>query len=147
MTIVKQRPQGTTVTPFDEFINSFFGRDVSQFFGHDDAGTSLPRVNITESKDAFKVDILAPGFRKEELKLNVEENTLSIAAEHRDRSMNEGERYTRREFSHRSFKRTFRLPENVDTERISAEHTDGVLSVHLPKVVPVKPAQREINIG
>lgn len=147
MTIVKQRPQGTTVTPFDEFINSFFGRDLSQFFGHDDAGMNHPRVNITESKDAFKVDVLAPGFRKEDLKLNVEENTLSIAAEHKDQALNEGERYTRREFSHRSFKRSFRLPENVDTERISAEHANGVLTVHLPKVVPVKPAQREINIG
>jgi HSP20 family protein len=147
MTIVKHRPQGTAATPFDEFINSFFGRDISQFFGHDEAGMHQPRVNITENKEAFKLDILAPGFGKEELKLNVEENTLSITAEHRDEALNEGERFTRREFTHRSFKRSFRLPENVNTERITAEHSNGILTVRIPKVVPVKPAQREISIA
>lgn len=147
MTIMKQRPQGTATMPFDELISGFLGRDMAPFFGQEIPGNDLPRVNITESRDAFRLAVLAPGFRKEELKLNVEENTLTIGAEHKDAQLQEGERYTRREFTRRSFKRSFRLPEQVDAEQISAEHANGVLTVRIPKVVPVKPAQREITIG
>jgi len=147
MIILKQRPQSTTVPRVDHFINSFFGRDMAQLLGHDDVAMDLPRVNITESKEAYKLDILAPGFRKEDLRLNVEESIITISAEHKDEQLNEGTRFTRREFSLRPFKRSFRLPEQVDADRISAEYGPGVLTIRIPKAAPVKPAQREISIG
>lgn len=147
MNIMKQRPQGTAATPFDEILSGFFGRDMAPLMGHDIISAGLPRVNITESRDAYKLALLAPGCRKEDLRVRVEENTLTIGAEHRDEEMQEGERFTRREFSQRSFRRSFRLPGTVDAGGISAEHTNGVLTVRIPKVLPVKPAQREIAIG
>jgi len=61
MTLVKHRPQGPLVTPFDELINGFFGRDLSHFIGSDDMQRSTPRVNITEGNEGFKLDLLALG--------------------------------------------------------------------------------------
>jgi HSP20 family protein len=147
MTIVKHRPQGSLVTPFDELINGFFGRDLSHFMGSDDVFRGSARVNITEGKDHFKLELMAPGLEKDELKLNVENDTLTISAEKKQRTLEENERYTRREFGYSAFKRSFRLPENVMAEHITAEHANGILSVKLPKMEPSKPASREISIG
>ena len=147
MTIVKHRPQRSLVTPFDELFNGFFGRDLSHLVGSDDMQRSTPRVNITESKEGFKLDLLAPGFRKEDLKMNVEDSTLTISAEKKNQDLAEGDRYTRREFGFSAFKRSFGIPENVDTESISAEFTNGVLTVNIRKYEPAKPAVREINIA
>jgi len=147
MTLVKHRPQGPLVTPFDELFNGFFGRDLSHFIGSDDMQRSSPRVNITESKESFKLDLLAPGLHKEDLKMNVENDTLTISAEKKNEALVEGERYTRREFGFSAFKRSFRLPENVTAENIKAEFTNGVLSVSIPKTEPAKPAVREISIA
>lgn len=147
MTLVKHRPHNTLVTPFDEFFNGFFGRDLSHFVGSDDMHRSTPRVNITETKDGFKLDLLAPGFRKEDLKMNVENDTLTISAEKKNESLAEGERFTRREFGFSAFKRSFRLPENVTVDSIKAEFNNGVLTVGIPKSEPAKPAVREISIA
>lgn len=147
MTLVKHRPHNTLVTPFDEFFNGFFGRDLSHFVGSDDMHRSTPRVNITETKDSFKLDLLAPGFRKEDLKMNVENDTLTISAEKKNEALAEGERFTRREFGFSAFKRSFRLPENVTVDSIKAEFNNGVLTVGIPKSEPAKPAVREISIA
>ena len=147
MTTLKHRPQGPLVTPFDALINGFFSRDLSHFIGSDDVQRSSPRVNITERKERFTLELLAPGFSKEDLKMNVEKDTLTISAEHTQKSLQENERYTRREFSQSAFKRSFRLPENTVSEYITAEYTNGVLLVNIPKAEPVKPATREISIG
>ena len=147
MTLVKHRPQFPFASPFDELFGGFFGRDISHFTGSDDVNTSVPRVNITETKDSFKLDLLAPGFSKEDLKMNVEEDTLTISAERKNAALNEGDRYPRREFGFSAFKRGFRLPENVKVDGISAGFTNGVLTVNIPKSEPVKPAVREISIG
>jgi len=147
MTIVKHRPQRSLVTPFDELFHGFFGRDLSHLVGSDDMHRSAPRVNVTETKDGFKLDLLAPGFSKEDLKMSVEDHTLTIHAEKKNQELAEGERYTRREFGFSAFKRSFALPENVDTESISAEFSNGVLIVNIRKTEPAKPAVREINIA
>ncbi len=147
MTIVKHRPQRSLVSPFDELFGGFLGRDLSHFIGSDDVHRAVPRVNITETKEGFKLDLLAPGFRKEDLKMNVENDTLTISAEKKNEAVSEGERYTRREFGFSAFNRSFRLPEHVSAENIKAEFTNGVLSVSIPKNEPAKPAAREINIA
>ena len=145
MTIVKHRPL-RSFTPFDELVNGFFGRDLSHFIGSDDMQRSMPRVNIVESKENYKLELLAPGFRKEDLKLNVENDMLSISGEKQETALDENERFTRREFGHTSFKRSFTLPEQVDADRIKAEFVNGVLHVTIPRTEPAKPAVRAINV-
>jgi HSP20 family protein len=147
MTTVKFRPQGSLVTPFDELIHGFFGRDIGHVLGSDELHKSAPRVNIVERPDGFVLDLLAPGFTKEELKLSMEKDTLTISAEKgTEPALAEGERYTRREFGKAAFKRSFRLPEHALSANISAEFTNGVLHITIPKAEPAKPAVHEINI-
>lgn len=146
MNSLRTRPQGTLITPFDELVHGFFGRDISHFMGSDDIQRTSPRVNITERADGYRLDLLAPGVSKENLKLNVEDNTLTISATKKEETLAENERYTRREFTHHAFKRSFRLPENTEADRISASFNDGILTVEIPRVAPSKPATVDIAI-
>ena len=87
-------------------------------------------------------------MKKEDFKLAVENNVLSISSEKKEESKQENERYTRKEFSYSSFSRSFTMPEHVDTEAISAEYTNGVLKLTLPKKDEAKKkAVREISIS
>jgi HSP20 family protein len=147
MTIAKYRPQAVFTSPFHELVNEFFGRDISQFVGQDEMRRSVPSVNILEREKDFHLRMLAPGFSKEDLKLNVENDLLTISAEKKSEEIKENERWTRREFGYHAFSRSFKLPENVSSEAIHAEYTNGVLAVTIPKMEVSKPKSREIAIG
>lgn len=147
MTIAKYRPQAAFTSPFSELVSGLLSRDLGHLLGHDEARHAVPAVNILERLNEFELQVVAPGYSKEELKLNVEAGTLSVSAEKKDESLKEDERYTRREFVHASFSRSFSLPETVNADAISAEYANGVLHVHIPKAEPVKPKAREIAIG
>ena len=92
----------------------------SDFFG------TYPPVNITESKEAYILDILVPGWSKEDFKINVENNVLTISAEKKAEQKAEDQKQIRREFNFRSFKRSFTLDESVDAEKIQAKYDNGV---------------------
>lgn len=133
-------------SPVDRLASELFGRDISHFFGSDDHFTRSARVNIVERKDDFQVQVLAPGFSKEDLKLNIEGDVLTITGEHKAENLNEGERITRREFSTASFKRSFTLPKTVKADAVSATYEAGVLAVSIPKAEEAKPQTRTIEI-
>lgn len=145
--ITKYRPQSTFVHPFSDLVNGMFGRDISQFFGHDDLGHSTPRVNITETPEKFVVSLRVPGFTKEELKISTEKDTLTVKGEKSSSTNTENERFLRREFQTAAFTRSFQLPETVKLDAITAEHVHGVLNVSIPKSEPAKPVTREISIA
>ncbi len=147
MTLVKHRPYTAHVSPFEGLFNGFFGQDLGPIHGNDDHFRDHPRVNIVEDKTSFRLSLLAPGFNKEDLKLNMEKDLLTISADRKQEQLDEHERYTRREFGSFSFKRSFRLPETVNAEAISAEYNNGVLTVKLPKSEPTKPTARTIDIA
>ena len=146
MTIAKYRPQGTFVSPFNDLVNEFFGRDIGQFFGQDDVKRAKPPVNNVERDTDFELRMLAPGFSKQDIKLRVENEVLTISAEKKVEDLKENERFTRREFSHNAFSRSFRLPVTVQMEGIKAEFANGVLHVSIPKAEVAKPRTREIAI-
>ena len=145
--ITKYRPQTSFVHPFNDMLGGVLGRDISQFFGHDDLGQFTPRVNITETPEKFVVSLRVPGFTKDELKIRTEKDTLTVKGEKVSNTANENERFLRREFQASSFSRSFRLPETVKIEGIQAEHVHGVLHVSIPKTEPAKPVSREISIA
>ncbi|HRH36978.1 MAG TPA: Hsp20/alpha crystallin family protein [Flavobacteriales bacterium] len=146
MKLAKYHPYAIAHSPFAEMMNDLFARDIGHVVGHDDVKHRGPRVNIVENDKAFTIHLLAPGFTKEELKLKVENSQLTVSANAAEEKTSENERWTRREFKFNSFSRTFTLPENVNTEAISAEHANGVLTVIIPKVETAAPKSREINI-
>ena len=133
-------------------IENFFGRDMNDFFNtNTPAMHNLPAVNVLEHEDGFRIEVVAPGLKKDAFKLNLNHNNLTISAyqetQNADKEQN-GEKYTRREFSYSSFQRTFTLPTSVDADNIQASYMDGVLKIDVPKrdEAKVKPP-RQIEIG
>ncbi len=106
---------------------------------------SFPAVNVLESEDAFQIELAAPGLKKEDFKVKIHENTLTISTEKTTETTG---KYTRREFNFSTFKRSFTLPKTVDGEQIVATYTDGVLGLVLPKKEEAKPKEpRSIEIA
>jgi HSP20 family protein len=102
--------------------------------------TTLPSVNIKESTDEFKVEIAAPGFYKEDFKLELNHDVLTISSEKQvENETKENEHFSKREFSYQSFTRSFTLPNIVDIERIDANYDKGILTISIPKKEEAKP--------
>ncbi|MCK7590963.1 Hsp20/alpha crystallin family protein [Subsaxibacter sp. CAU 1640] len=114
------------------------------FLSNFNTGMTLPAVNIKENKDEYFLEIAVPGMKKSDFNINVENKVLSISSEKSEETVNEDENYTRKEFGYSSFKRTFTLPDTVESENINAKYNDGILTIHLPKreEAKEKPAKR-----
>jgi HSP20 family protein len=119
------------------FFDDFFTRDLLNWglANNSNTNTTIPAVNIKETADTFEVEMAAPGMMKEDFKVELDGNTLTISSEmQNEKEVKEGERFTRREFSYQSFQRTFTLPRNVvDVEQINARYENGVLHLLIPK--------------
>lgn len=112
-------------------------------------GSSFPAVNIKENETKIKIEVAAPGFKKEDFSVQLEKNMLTISAgsDQQVKENNEGERYTLKEFSFSSFKRSFNLKDNiVEAEKIEANYENGVLSIILPKKVEKVEKAKKIEI-
>ncbi len=96
-------------------------------------GQSLPAVNIKESAKEFSLEFAAPGFKKNDFKINVDNNILTITAEKKEEKTEENKRFTRREFAYNSFSRSFTLPDNTNADKIDAKYNDGILKLSVPK--------------
>jgi HSP20 family protein len=111
------------------------------------AGSTLPAVNIIETNDDFRIEVAAPGMKRDDFKVELDNNMLVISSE-RQESAEEKDKagnYTRREFSYQAFQRSFALPENmVDGDKISARYVDGILHITVPKreEAKLKPARQ-----
>jgi HSP20 family protein len=102
--------------------------------------TTLPAVNIKETKDDYKIEVAAPGLSKKDFNINLENNQLTISSEKRATHKEDEDNYSRREFSYQSFTRTFNLPEHeVDGDKIAASYNDGILTIQIPKKEEAKP--------
>lgn len=112
-------------------------------------GKSVPAVNVKETDENFVVEVAAPGMKKEDFSIELDNKLLTISSETKEErvSENKDEQFTRKEFSYASFSRSFTLPETVDNSKISADYADGVLKIDLPKREEAKTeAKRRIEI-
>lgn len=117
---------------FPAFVNPFYGRSVINRYQN--TNPNVPAVNVKETETAFVLDLAAPGLKKEDLKINVENNKLTIAYQSEVKSEETTEKFTVQEFGFTSFERSFRLPKTVNADAIKAAYTDGILTVELPKI-------------
>ena len=95
--------------------------------------SSIPAVNIREDDKNYVLDLAVPGIDKKDLKIDINEDVLTISSEIKTESEENRDGYKRKEFSYSEFCRSFYIPENVNREKIEANYKDGVLSVSLPK--------------
>ncbi len=103
-------------------------------------------VNVKETEKSYQLEVVAPGFEKSDFKVNMEQDLLTISAEKKSEVKDENEKHIRREYSFRSFKRSFTLDEKIDATNIEASYVNGVLTLNLPKKVAVKASATEIII-
>jgi HSP20 family protein len=94
---------------------------------------SVPAVNITENKDNYEVSLAAPGMKKDDFKIDVDGNMLTVSAEKEETKEEKDKKFTKREYNYSSFSRSFTLPEEVNQEKIEARYEEGVLKLMLPR--------------
>jgi HSP20 family protein len=135
---------------FNNLVDDFFTQMPSLF--RDDFSTTYGRhaapVNITETEQDFVLELVAPGLEKEDFKINLEQNNLTISAERKPvapEAKVEGKQIMK-EYSFASFKRSFTIDEKIDATNIVAKYTNGVLTLNLPKKAEVKEAAKHISI-
>jgi HSP20 family protein len=115
---------------FDDFITrDFFKPSFSN------TGVSTPAVNIIETDEDFRLEMVAPGMKKENFSVEFQNDVLRISYEHDDNREGErrGSKYTTHEYNYHSFSRSFSLPATVDAEKIQANYVDGILNLIIPK--------------
>ncbi len=135
MTLVKYNPfRPYRPAPVNSFIDDFFGRSVSDFFGTEFT-SSTPSVNIIEKDDVYSIEVAAPGLAKDRFNIELDNDNLIISAEQKEESetTDENGKFTRREFNYSSFKRSFHLSDEIDRENINASYDNGVLTVTVAK--------------
>jgi HSP20 family protein len=116
----------------------FFGMPFSTFFNdsflNTDQATFMPAVNVSEYEKAIHLSFSAPGFEKEDFKVHIENNVLTVSAEHKAETNEKEKNYTRIEYRYGSFSRSFRLPKDkVNEDAVNATYKNGILLLELPK--------------
>jgi Molecular chaperone (small heat shock protein) len=145
MTLVKFNPENkrnSLMPGFNDVFDSIFN---DTFFA-DRMVAHVPAANISESADHYHVELAAPGLKKEDFKLSLERNVLSVSVEQRAEDKQEDRNYAKREYSYSSFVRSFTLPESADENGIQATYKDGVLAIDIPKREEAKAVSHQIEI-
>jgi len=106
-----------------------------------------PRTNINETKDSFIIEMLVPGRAKEDFKISLDKNLLTVSYENKkDETKDETKKVIKKEFSLRSFSRTFTVDEMINFEGIEAKYENGILTLVLPKKEEIKEVAKEIKV-
>lgn len=147
------RSNGNSFSSIPSLLNDFFTDDWfnSSLANWRTAGATLPAANVKETNDDFIIEVAAPGMKRDDFRVELDNNVLTISSEIEEsrEEKDKNDKYTRREFSYQSFQRSFSLPESkVEGGKISAKYTDGILHVTVPKKeeAKVKPA-RQITVS
>ena len=128
------------------YMSNLFDEDLFPVF--QSRSNSMPAVNIREDEKSYILELAVPGMDKKDLKIDINEDVLTISSESKQEHEEKKDGYKRKEFSFTSFCRSFYVPENVNRDSIEASYRDGILSVSLPKQTEEKTkVTRQINIG
>lgn len=117
-------------------FDRFFDTDLFDWSNrnYSDTNTTLPSVNIKEDEKAYEIELAAPGFEKNDFKVELKNNVLTVSSEKKvENEVKEGQQFTRREFSYQSFNRSFTLPDLVENDKIAAKYKNGILNISIPK--------------
>jgi HSP20 family protein len=139
---------GLTPLAISEFIGDIINNNSWSKFNHDDRKeyVSVP-VNVKETDKAYELNIFAPGLSKEDFKINIDKNILSVSFDKKEEQKEENTKWIRNEYYFRSFKRSFTLSDKVNQSGITAKYTDGVLGLTIPKKETVESTTQEIKVA
>lgn len=132
-----------TVKTFDSFLDNLLN-EVPAFKSN---SFNLPQVNISETKDNFELEFNVPGRNKEDFKITVDKNILTVSFDKKEEVKDENKKQIKKEFTLQSFKRTFTLDEKVLSENIAAKYENGLLVLSVPKKEEVKIEAKQIAVS
>ena len=130
--------------------NPFFPSLVDELFNQDrrvrtsSISSTTPAVNLIEQDTQFLIELAAPGNKKEDFEIEIEDGILSISSSNKEDNTSEKETFTRHEFSYNSFRRSFTIPESVDVSTIEANYNEGVLLIKLLKLEEALPQPKKL---
>jgi HSP20 family protein len=138
-------------TRYPSLFDRFFDNDLFDWSSRNfsNTNTTLPSVNIKESRENFEVEMAAPGLSKNDFKIELNHDLLTITSEKElEKETKDDQQFTQREFSYQSFSRSFSLPNSADGEKIEARYDNGILRIIIPKKEEAKPKPaRQIRIS
>ncbi|MDZ7343084.1 MAG: Hsp20/alpha crystallin family protein [candidate division KSB1 bacterium] len=134
------------VAPVPSLFSAFEDAFLRNWFDGDDrVATYTPKVDVSETKEHFIVRAELPGLKKDEVKLTLENNVLTLSGEKRDERKQDEGNYRWRESRYGKFERSFRLTDGIDRNNITADYKDGVLTITLPKTKEAQSKEIEIR--
>ncbi len=143
MTLIRRKPFVVNSIFDDLFDNTIVRNDNWK------GGSSFPAINIIKSQEGFDLELAAPGMKKADFNIEINDGTLIISsASKKEKEEKKPElNYTRKEFSYNSFSRSFTLPADVDEEKIEAKYEEGILKVRIPNSEAKIQKPKQIEIG
>lgn len=135
------KSNGSLFPAIPSLLDNFFGTDWldSTMANWKTSGSTMPAVNVQETNDDYMIEVAAPGMKRDDFKIELDNNVLTISSQREDSHEEKDGNYTRREFSYQSFQRSFTLPQNgVKGEEIKAKYVDGILRITIPKTEDAK---------
>jgi len=157
MNTLMKRSNGHSNVPatgFSGMVDKIFQDNLSRFFDDGfwgfnglDRSANVP-VNVRQTDKSYELELVAPGLRKEDFKININGDMLTVSFDHREENNQErkDECWLRKEYRMRSFSRSFNLDDTVDVNKISAKYSDGILQLSLPVKEGAQPISRTIEI-
>ncbi len=144
MTLIKKNQ-----SMFPSVWEDLFSNDIFHTPSMAQTGLSIPAVNIKETGDMFQIEMAAPGMKKADFNITVDQNVITISSEKSEENVeeNKDEFYTRKEYSYHSFERSFTLPETADREKVKANYKEGVLIIEIPKKEEAKRLPQNIKVS
>ena len=122
--------------PFFPGMMYDFERNISK--NEANCNISNPAANILEEEKQFSIELAAPGLKKDDFKINIENHLLTISKEEKEENNEANDNFSRKEFAFNSFSRSFRLPKVILVDKIKADYKDGILRIALPKDEKIK---------
>lgn len=141
-----------TLMPFGGLVDNILQNSLNRFFDDDFWGfngvSSRVPVNIRETDKSYELEVMAPGLKKEDFSVSMDNNMLTISFNHKeeDKEENKQDGYLRREYRMQSFSRSFTLDDTINVDKITAQYNDGVLHVSLPKKEGAQKITKNIEV-
>lgn len=129
MSIIRYNPNDFTPTSFSNLLDHFFNDSLVRSGG----SVFTPKVDILENEDSFELHFAAPGMNKEDFKIELNDNNLTVSGERKFSSEKKEKNFRSVETKYGSFSRSFTLPENVDASKVNAKYNNGILELTIPK--------------
>jgi len=129
MSIIRYNPNDFVPSTFSSIVDRFFNESLTRNGG----STFLPKVDVIENETSYEVQLAVPGVSKEDFKIEVNDNYLTVSGERKFTNEKSEKNYRSIETQYGSFSRSFTLPENVDGTKINAKYNNGILELVIPK--------------